>query len=129
MGPGGLLGWLHMTLLESANAAFRFALELCGLAALGYWGFQASDSVPMQFLLGLGAPIGFALVWGAFIGPKAPNRLADPQRLMLEGTVFGIAAIALVAASSPLLAAVLVVSVAVNIGLMVYLGQRRQGGI
>ena len=118
-----------MTLLESANAGFRFVLELCGLAALAYWGFQASESAPMQFLLGLGAPIGFAFIWGAFIGPKAPNRLGDPERLMLEATVFGIAAIALLAADAPVLAAVLMVSFAVNLGLMVFLGQRRQGGI
>jgi integrase len=29
-----------MTVLEGANAALRFALELCALAALGYWGFR-----------------------------------------------------------------------------------------
>ena len=48
---------------------------------------------------------------------------------MLEATVFGIAAIALLAAEAPVLAALLVVSFVVNLGLMVYLGQRRQGGI
>ena len=60
-----VLAFNQMGLLEGANAAFRFVLELCGLAALGYWGFQASDFLPMQFLLGIGAPIGFAFLWGA----------------------------------------------------------------
>ena len=118
-----------MTLLESANAAFRFALELCGLAALGYWGFQASDLLPMQVLLGLSAPVAFAFMWDAFVGPKAPNRLDDPARLMLEATLFGLAAIALLVAGAGLLALVLVIAVAVNIGLMIFLGQRGQGGI
>jgi hypothetical protein len=118
-----------MTVLESANSGFRFALELCGLAALGYWGFQASDSLPMQVLLGLGAPLGFAFNWGAFIGPRAPNRLDDPARLSLEVTLFGFAAIGLLAADEGLLAVALVIAVAVNLGLMVFLGQRGRGGI
>jgi hypothetical protein len=118
-----------MSALEVLNAAVRFALELCALAALAFWGFTVADTLPLDLLLGLGAPLAFALVWGAFVAPKAPFRLPDPQRLMLEATVFGIAAIALLAAAAPLLAVVLVVSVAVNIGFMVYLGQRRQGGI
>ena len=131
IGPatGRLLGLLCMTLLESANAAFRFGLELCALAALGYWGFGAGDFLPMKILLGVGAPVGFAFLWGGFISPKAPNRLGDPERLMAEATLFGLAAIALVDAGAALLAMVLVSAVVVNLGLMVVLDQRRQGGI
>ena len=115
--------------LELLNAAIRFVLELCALAALAFWGFTVADTLAVDLLLGLGAPLAFALVWGAFVAPKAPLRLPDPQRLMLEATVFGIAAIALLAADASVLAVILVVSFAVNVGLMVYLGQRRQGGI
>jgi hypothetical protein len=118
-----------MTLLESANAAFRFGLELCALAALGYWGFQASDSLPMQVLLGLGGPVGFALTWGAFVAPRAPNRLDDPERLMLELTLFGLAAIGLAAAGSPVLGIALAIAAVANVALMALLDQRRHGGI
>jgi hypothetical protein len=83
----------------------------------------------MQFLLGLGAPLGFAFVWGAFVGPRAPNRLDDPARMMLEVTLFGLAAVALLGTGEPALAAVLMIAVMVNLSLMVFLGQRGQGGI
>ncbi len=118
-----------MTVLESANAVVRFGLELCALGALGYWGFEAGDGLALNLMLGLGAPLAFALVWGAYVAPKAPYRLADPQRLMLEIAVFGLAAIALLAANVGGLAVVLALAVAVNIGLMFVLGQRRLGGI
>ena len=118
-----------MTLPESANATARFALELFALAALGYWGLRIADSLVLDVILGLGAPLAFAMAWGAVIAPKAPYRLPDPQRLMLEVTLFGLAAIALVAAGSPVFAFGLMVAVAVNIALMLLLDQRRRGGI
>lgn len=118
-----------MTLPEAANAAARFVLELCALAALGYWGLRVADTLVLDIILGLGAPLAFAMTWGALIAPKAPYRLPDPQRLMLESTLFGLAAIALVAAGAPELGLALVLAVAVNIGLMLLLDQRRTGGI
>jgi len=118
-----------MTVLEGANAAVRFGLELCSLAALGYWGFRASDSTLVEWALGLGAPVAFAMIWGALVAPKAPYRLEDPARLILEATVFAAAVVALAAAGTPVLAVVLMVAVAVNIALMLLLGQRRPSGI
>lgn len=118
-----------MSLLESANALFRFALELCALAALGYWGFSENDGLVADLLVGLGAPLAFALVWGAWIAPKAPYRLDDPIRLLLELTVFAVAVAALVAAGSTVLAGLFAVALVVNISLMFLLGQRRLGGI
>jgi hypothetical protein len=118
-----------MSLLEAANAAGRFGLELCAFAALAFWGFHVADTLALDLVLGLGAPLAFALVWGAFVAPKAPYRLDDPQRLVLEFTLFALAALALAAADALLLAVILAAAVAVNIGLMVYLGQRRLGGI
>ena len=118
-----------MSPLEAGNAALRFALELCALAALAFWGFTVADTLPGDVLLGLGAPLIFALVWGALVAPRAPYRLDDPQRMMLEITAFALAVLALAAAGAGLLALILAVAVAVNIALMVYLGQRRVGGI
>jgi hypothetical protein len=118
-----------VSLLEGLNAAFRFGLELCALAALGYWGFSENEGLLADLLVGLGAPLAFALVWGAWIAPMAPYRLDDPLRLLLEVTVFAIAVAALAAAGSVVLALVLAVAVVINIGLMFVLGQRRLGGI
>ena len=118
-----------MSLLEGANAIARFVLELCALAALGYWGFSTNDDLTGDVIVGVGAPLAFALAWGAWVAPKAPYRLNDPARLVLEVVVFAAAVAALVDAGIPLLAGILAVAVALNIGLMFVLGQRRLGGI
>jgi hypothetical protein len=118
-----------MSLAEGANAALRFALEVCALAALAYWGFSTNETLAGDLIAGIGAPLAFALAWGAWIAPKAPYRLDDPVRLLLEVTVFAIAVAALANAGSVLLAALLAVAVMVNIGFMFVLGQRRLGGI
>jgi hypothetical protein len=118
-----------VSLLENANALFRFSLELCALLALGYWGFKENEGLVADLVVGLGAPLAFALVWGAWIAPKAPYRLEDPVRLMLEVTVLAIATAALAVAGSAVLAAVFAVAVLINISLMFALGQRRLGGI
>ena len=124
-----MLGPYALAMLEPANALFRFGLELCALAALGYWGFSENEGLVADIVAGVGAPLAFALAWGAWIAPKAPYRLDDPVRLLLEVTVFAIAVAALVAAGSVALAVLLAVAVVVNIGLMFLLGQRRLGGI
>jgi hypothetical protein len=116
-----------VTVLEGVNAAVRFGLELCALAALAFWGFRASDGA-LQWLLGLGAPFAFAMIWGAFVAPKAPMRLDDPGRLILEVVVFA-AAVAALAVDRPVLAGIFSVALAVNIGLMMVLDQRRPTGI
>ena len=118
-----------MSLLEGLNAVFRFGLELCALAALGYWGFAENEGLLADLLVGLGAPLAFALAWGAWIAPKAPYRLDDPLRLLVEVTVFAIAVAALAAAGSVVLVVVFAIAVIINIGLMFFLGQRRLGGI
>jgi hypothetical protein len=118
-----------MSLLESANALARFGLELCALAALGYWGFSTNEGLVADLVVGLGAPLAFALAWGAWVAPKAPYRLDDPVRLILEAVVFLAAAVALVDADVAALGVALAVAVVVNISLMFVLGQRRLGGI
>ena len=118
-----------MSLAEIANAGLRFVLELCALAALGYWGFKASEAALVEWLLGLGAPLVFALVWGAFVAPKAPYRLEDPARLLLEVLAFTGATGVLVDAAEPLLGLAFAIGVLANLLLMGLLGQRQAGGI
>src|SRR5689334_23481657 len=64
-------GRFGMNTLHAANLGLRFLLELCMLAALGYWGFQAGDGPVLKIVLGLGAPLLAAVVWGLFIAPRA----------------------------------------------------------
>lgn len=118
-----------MTPAEAANAAIRFVLELCTLGAYSYWGFQTTDIAALRWVLGIGMPVLFALCWGAFVSPKAPTRLPDPARVILEATLFGLAALGLAHAGQPLLGAALAIAATINLALMIVLGQRDSSGI
>ena len=78
-----------MDALKSINLAVRFLLELCVLAAAGYWGFKTSSSWFLKILLGIGAPLLIAVIWGMFGAPKAPYHLSGLMLLALEVVVFG----------------------------------------
>jgi hypothetical protein len=45
-----------MDVLKGTNLLFRFLLELCMLAAVGYWGFKTQSEWGMKLLLGIGLP-------------------------------------------------------------------------
>ncbi|MBE0681619.1 MAG: YrdB family protein [Anaerolineales bacterium] len=72
------------------NIGLRFLLELCILGIFGYWGFKTGSNVFMKFLLGIGSPILFAVVWGTFLAPKSSLRLDEPWLFLLELVVFGL---------------------------------------
>jgi hypothetical protein len=109
--------------MGGANDGLRFLLELSGLAALAFWGFRVADGV-LQWVLGLGAPLAFAVVWALFMAPRAASRTEDPVRLVLEVLLFGAACVALATADRPRLAVVLAAAVAVHLALTFALGQR-----
>ncbi len=46
-----------MSAMMNANLAARFILELCALAALGYWGFKTGGDWAARVGLGVGAPL------------------------------------------------------------------------
>jgi hypothetical protein len=106
-----------------ANDGLRFVLELAALTALGYWGFAEHGGV-LQWLLGLGAPLLAAVVWGAFVAPKASRPTVDPARLLLELAVFGSGVAALLAADAVVPGALFAGLVALHLALTFALGQR-----
>jgi len=108
-----------MSVIRSINLAVAFLLELCMLAALGYWGFTAVEGWP-GIVLGLAAPLLAAVVWGIFLAPRAARPLTRPLTFWLKVAVFGVAAAALAAAGRPDLAAGLALAVALNM-LMLHL--------
>lgn len=112
-----------MEIIKGANLAMRFLLELCALAALCYWGFQTGRNTVTQLGLGIGAPLIAAVVWGAFVAPKASVSVPDIFRLLAELAVFGSAVAALIAAGQPRLALALALAYVVNRTLMVVWGQ------
>lgn len=107
-----------MDALKSINLAVRFLLELCVLAAVGYWGFKTNSSWFLKTLLGIGAPLLIAVIWGMFGAPKAANHLTGFSLLALELIVFGSGVAALYATKNYSLAWVFTAIVIVNRTLM-----------
>lgn len=80
-----------MEAFKLLNLGIRFLLELCILIIFGYWGFKSGNSTLMKFLLGIGSPILFAVVWGTFLAPKSSMRLGEPWLFLLEVVLFALA--------------------------------------
>ena len=112
-----------MELLKNINLALAFLLELCMLAALGYWGFTLDQGLAMRVGAGLGAPVLAAVVWGIWMAPRASNRLPEPLHLILELIIFGLAVTALYAAGQPQLALVFGLVYLINVVLRYAWGQ------
>ena len=61
-------------------------------------------------MLGVGAPLLAAVVWGAWVAPKARWPVPIPTRVVIELVLFGAAVGALAVAGQPVLAVVLIVA-------------------
>jgi hypothetical protein len=85
-------------------AALRFLVaELGALAAFVWWGIDVGG---WGLLVGLVAVAAVVALWAAFVAPRAPRRLADPGRLVLELVIFAAATAALVGVGHIVLAVV-----------------------
>jgi len=110
-----------MKTIKLINLGVHFLLEVCGLIALGYWGFNTGAGL-MQIVLGVGAPLLAAVIWGTFRVPDDPGRapiaIRGPLRLLLEWGFFALAAAALTAVGQPAPAAGLAIAAIVNYAVM-----------
>ena len=109
--------------MRAANDALRFVLELCALAALAHWGWHTASGV-LQIVLAVGAPALMVVVWGRYMSPKAPHRVDDPVRIVLEVVIFGAAVAALFASGETTLGAAMAAAVALHLALTFPLQQR-----
>jgi hypothetical protein len=85
-----------MSAVRAGLLLVAFLLELAVLVALGYFGFHQSGA--LGWVLGLGLPVVFAVLWGCFASPRAPRplpRVVDP---VFRVAWFGCGAAALVLA-------------------------------
>jgi hypothetical protein len=64
------------------------------LAGLAYWGFTTGDGA-LAWVLGIGAPVLAAVIWGLFVAPKAKRPVSLPVRLSIEIDLFVVTALAL----------------------------------
>ncbi len=91
--------------MQSIVLGLAFLLELALLVAVGYWGFQTGTGI-MAWVLGLGAPLLVAVVWGIWLAPKSSRRLGIPIRLIVEAGLFALGTAALWIAGQPTLAVI-----------------------
>jgi hypothetical protein len=113
-----------LEVIKGANLLLRFLLELCALGALGYWGFNTGSATITKVVLGIGAPLVAAVVWGTFLSPRrAPVELPWGAVLGLQALVFASATVGLVVTGHRSLALVFVVIVVINAILMYVWGQ------
>jgi Protein of unknown function (DUF2568) len=99
--------------LRGVTLAVRFLCELAMLAALAYWGFIVGDGIG-AWMLGVGTPLLAAVVWGAWVAPKARWPVPMPVRVVIELVLFGAAVGGLTVAGQPALAVVLGVAALVT---------------
>lgn len=98
-----------MTGVKSFASGIRVLCELGMLAGYAYWGFNECDGA-CGWVLGIGTPLVAALIWWAFVSPKAKWPVSTPVRLMIEAVLFGGAAVALIVADEPVLGGILAVA-------------------
>jgi hypothetical protein len=67
------------------NLAVRFILEMTGMVALGWWGWNQGEGV-LRFVFALGIPFLAAVLWGTFAVPGDSSRSGD-ARVPVPGIV------------------------------------------
>jgi Protein of unknown function (DUF2568) len=100
--------------LHVANEGLAFLLEIIALVALAWWGFHTGDGPVPSVLLGVGAPLLAAVVWGLFASPRARVRLPFVGVLAVKVVVYAVATAALDAVGHPVAAVVFAVVAAAN---------------
>jgi hypothetical protein len=108
-----------MGILKGTNLLVRFLLELCMLAATGYWGFKTGSGIAMKLTLGIGLPLLMAVIWGLLLSPKATYPLRGISRELSELFLFSSGAVALFASGGTNLGWVYVTVLVLNKVLMI----------
>ncbi|MGI9657611.1 MAG: YrdB family protein [Gaiellaceae bacterium] len=108
---------------QALNLALRLVLEICALAAFGFWGWSQTDA-PWRYLLMLGLPALAAGVWGTFAvlndpsrSGRAPVPVSGATRLGVELAFFGLACWALYDANAKVSGLTLAAAVVVHYAL------------
>lgn len=107
------------------NLALRFLLELAGIVALWFVGWQASDVLPLRLLAAFGGAGLLVALWAVVVAPKAANRIPQTTR-MLIGTalLLGCAGVLALAGQAVLAGAFAVLNVVNTIVLLAMGGPR-----
>ena len=83
---------LEIAAVKPVLLLVRFLSEV-GLVAGAFWA-ATSTALPLAVVVA----VLLVVTWGAFVAPKAANRLDDPARLALEVVLFAAVSVGLVVA-------------------------------
>lgn len=108
-----------MTSVRAINLAIKFGLEVVAVAAFAYWG-TTIGGVATAIVLGIAAPLVAIVLWARFAAPRSEQRLPLHLRVPFELTVFGLATLALLTASTAAAIAFIAVVIANSLLLTVW---------
>jgi hypothetical protein len=78
-----------------------FVSELVMLALLAVAGWRLPDTTWARVVVAIALPLAAAVVWGFWMAPNSPSRLANPLRVVAQAAIFVVTA--LVCASAGML--------------------------
>jgi hypothetical protein len=100
--------------MKIANLGLRFLLELCALAALGYWGYHVVQGELARLVLCIAAPTLFAILWGLFAAHKAKFPPPRPWKALVGFLLLECGAVCLALGGQLELAAAFALLIATN---------------
>ncbi len=108
--------------MAAANLVLRFIVEVLGIVALAYAGFQISGNGLVKSAVGIGAPLVLVVVWALVVAPNTVNGLSQPQKDAIGTVLLLLAAGILVLAGRQALGIGFAALVASNAALMLAFG-------
>ena len=97
-----------------AALAIRFFVELLGIVAVAYWGWQTGPEGIGRIALAVGAAVALIVVWAFVVAPKADNPLSQQARDIIGTGLLLVAAAGLAVAGQPQIAIVFAVVIVVD---------------
>jgi len=84
-----------------AAMAIRFIVELLGIGAVAYWGWQTGPDGIGRIVLAVAAALAMIVIWGFVVAPKADNALSQQVRDFIGTVLLLVAAAGLAAGGQP----------------------------
>jgi Protein of unknown function (DUF2568) len=109
--------------MQAASDVLQVVLELLILVSLAFWGWEEGGSFG-RWVLAIGVPVAFAIVWVTLVTRFSVSKLDDPSRLRLEVAIVACGAAALVRLGHPVLSVLLVLLAATQLTLAYVFHQR-----
>ena len=89
-------------------------MELAVLLFIGYWGFTIDGNMLGKGLAGIGVPLVIAVLWSAFVAPKATYSISALGKIAIEAAIFLLGIYAVYACFGKMAALLLAIMMVVN---------------